>query len=77
MTGEITLRGKVLAIGGLREKIIGSHRAGIRKIILPDENKKDLDEIPDDIKKDIKFIFVDNYDKIFNNIFKKEVKKNG
>ncbi len=70
MTGEITLRGKVLAIGGLKEKIIGSHRAGIRKIILPKENKKDLDDIPEDIKKDIKFIFVDNYSEIFNKIFK-------
>ena len=70
MTGEITLRGKVLAIGGLKEKIIGSHRAGIRKIILPKENKKDLDDIPEDIKKDIKFIFVDNYSEIFDKIFK-------
>ena len=70
MTGEITLRGKVLAIGGLKEKIIGSHRAGIRKIIVPKENKKDLDDIPEDIKKDIKFIFVDNYSEIFNKIFK-------
>ncbi|MBQ2639934.1 MAG: endopeptidase La [Bacilli bacterium] len=69
MTGEITLRGKVLAIGGLKEKIIGSHRAGIRKIILPIDNKKDLDEIPDDIKKEIKFIFVENYKEIFKEIF--------
>ena len=70
MTGEITLRGKVLAIGGLKEKIIGSHRAGIRKIILPIDNKKDLDDIPDDIKKEIKFIFVEEYKEIFNEIFK-------
>ncbi len=70
MTGEITLRGRVLAIGGLREKVIGAHRAGIRKIFLPLENEKDLDEIPDDIKKDIQFIFVDNYIDIFHAIFK-------
>ena len=74
MTGEITLRGKVLAIGGLKEKIIGSHRTGIRKIILPIDNKKDLDEIPEDIKKEIKFIFVDNYKEIFKEIFKGSTK---
>ena len=70
MTGEITLRGKILPIGGLKEKIIGSHRAGIRKIILPNDNKKDLDEIPEDIQKEIKFIFVEDYKEIFKQIFK-------
>ena len=65
MTGEITLRGKILPIGGLREKVIGAHRSGIKKIFLPSENEKDLDEIPDDIKKEIKFIFVSNYEQIY------------
>ena len=69
MTGEITLRGRVLPIGGLKEKVIGAHRAGIRKIFLPVENKKDLEEIPEEIKKDIKFIFVDNYKEIYKKIF--------
>ena len=69
MTGEITLRGRVLAIGGLREKVIGSHRAGIRKIFLPKENKADLEEIPEEVKKDIQFTFVDNYCHIYDILF--------
>ena len=72
MTGEITLRGRVLAIGGLKEKVIGAHRAGIKKIFLPKENKKNLEEIPSEIKKTISFIFVDNYRDIYNKIFKKD-----
>lgn len=70
MTGEITLRGRVLAIGGLKEKIIGAHRAGIRQVILPEENEKDLDEIPQEIKDDTKFIFVKNYSEIYTRLFK-------
>ena len=75
MTGEITLRGRVLAIGGLKEKVIGSHRAGVRKIFIPKENQVDIDEIPEEIKNDIEFIYVRNYQDIFNKIFK-ESKKN-
>ena len=70
MTGEITLRGRILAIGGLKEKVIGAHRAGIKKIFLPKENEKDLDEIPSDVKSNIKFIFVKNYKDIYKEIFK-------
>lgn len=70
MTGEITLRGRVLGIGGLKEKVIGAHRAGVRNIIIPAENEKDLDEIPNDIKKDIKFKIVNNYVEIFDYLFK-------
>ena len=69
MTGEITLRGRVLGIGGLKEKVIGAHRAGIRKVFIPIENEKDLDEIPEDIRNDIKFIAVNNYIDIYKNIF--------
>ena len=72
MTGEITLRGRVLAIGGLKEKIIGAHRAGVRKVFLPLENEKDLDEIPEEIKKDIEFYFVKNYSDIFKKLFEGE-----
>lgn len=75
MTGEITLRGNVLAIGGLKEKVIGAHRAGIRKIFIPKENEKDLDEIPEDIKKEIKFYFISDYQEIYKKLFK-EVKIN-
>ncbi len=74
MTGEVTLTGKVLAIGGLREKIIGAHRAGITTIFLPKENENDLDEIPEDIKKDLTFYFVSNYQEIFQVLFKKKLK---
>ena len=74
MTGEITLRGRVLGIGGLKEKVIGAHRAGIKRVIIPKENEKDLDEIPDEIKKDIEFISVNNYIDIYNLIFKDDEK---
>lgn len=69
MTGEMTLSGKVLPIGGVREKVIGSHRAKIKTIYLPEENKNDLDEIDEKILKDINFILVDNYKQIYNSIF--------
>ena len=69
MTGEITLRGRVLPIGGLREKVIGSHRAGIRNIFLPIENKNDLEEIPDEVTRDIHFTFVENYSDIYKKLF--------
>lgn len=69
MTGEITLRGRVLGIGGLKEKVIGAHRAGIRKVFIPCENEKDLDEIPEDIRNDIKFISVKNYMDIYKEVF--------
>jgi len=59
MTGEITLRGRVLEIGGLKEKSIAGHRAGLTTIICPKDNKKDLDEIPSQVKKDIKFVFAE------------------
>ena len=70
MTGEITLRGRVLGIGGLKEKVIGSHRAGVKTIYIPAENEKDLDEIPEEIKKDIRFIAVHHYKEIFDSLFK-------
>ncbi len=72
MTGEMTLRGKVLAIGGLKEKVIGAHRNGIRTIFIPSTNEKDLDDIPIDIKSEIKFILVDRYMDIYQVLFKKK-----
>lgn len=59
MTGEVTLRGRVLEIGGLKEKCIAGHRAGLTTIICPKDNKKDLDDIPSQIKKDLKFVFAE------------------
>jgi ATP-dependent Lon protease len=56
MTGEISLRGKVLPVGGIKEKILAAHRAGIKKVVLPEKNRADLDEIPETVKKEMKFI---------------------
>ena len=72
MTGEMTLSGKVLPIGGLREKTIGAHRANIKTIYLPYDNKKDIEDIDIKIRKDIKFVFVDNYMDMYNKIFEEE-----
>ena len=64
MTGEVTLRGHVLAIGGLREKSLTAHRVGITNIVIPKTNLKDVDELPDAVKESIKFIPVDNVDQV-------------
>ncbi|MCI8544603.1 MAG: endopeptidase La [Bacilli bacterium] len=74
MTGEITLRGTVLPIGGLKEKSIGAHRNGIKKIIIPYDNLKDLDEIPSEVKDDITFIPVKTYKEVWNIVFKEKMK---
>ncbi len=74
MTGEITLRGRVLPIGGLKEKALGALRAGIRTIIIPEKNKKDLSEIPKNVKKKINFIPVKQMDKVLS-IALEEIKK--
>ncbi|WP_067522592.1 endopeptidase La [Endozoicomonas ascidiicola] len=64
MTGEITLRGQVLAIGGLKEKLLAAHRGGIRKVLIPEENRRDLKEIPDNIKADLEIIPVEWIDEV-------------
>jgi ATP-dependent Lon protease len=72
MTGEITLRGKVLPIGGLKEKSMAAYRAGIKTVIIPDRNKCDIDEIPNEIRGDMKFIPVSNMDEVLDNSLRRE-----
>ena len=67
MTGEITLRGQVLPIGGLKEKSISAHRSGIRTIIIPKDNEKDIDEIPQSVQKDLKIVLADHIDTVLEN----------
>jgi len=69
MTGEITLRGRVLAVGGIKEKLLAAHRAGIMKIILPEGNEKDLKDIPSEIKKEMHFNLVENMDDVMRILF--------
>ena len=75
MTGEITLRGIVLPIGGLKEKLLAAHRAGIKKVLIPFENKKDLAEIPNIIKNSINIIPVKNVDEVLKIALKKPLKR--
>lgn len=72
MTGEITLRGRVLPIGGLKEKSLSAHRAGISKIILPEQNAKDIEDIPESVRKDLTFIEVDHLDKVLEHALVEE-----
>ena len=69
MTGEITLRGKVLPIGGLKEKLLAAHRAGIFEVILPQENEKDLAEVPENLRNAMKLHLVDRMDEVLDIAF--------
>ncbi len=73
MTGEITLRGRVLPIGGIKEKLLAAHRAGIRNIIIPKDNEKDLQDIPDNIKEDLKIYTVSHMDEVIHLVFDGEL----
>ena len=77
MTGEITLRGRVMEIGGVKEKVIAAHRAGIKTVVLPKDNQKDMDDVPDKVKKDIKFIFASHLDEVLETAITGFVKPNG
>ncbi len=69
MTGELTLRGQVLPIGGLKQKVLGAHRAGIRRIILPKANVRDLDDVPDEVRRDLTFIPVEELGQVIEAAF--------
>lgn len=64
MTGEITLRGKVLPVGGIKEKVLAAHRAGIRSVILPRRNERDLEDVPEEVRRDVDFVLVDDADEV-------------
>jgi ATP-dependent Lon protease len=66
MTGEISLRGKVLPVGGIKEKVLAAHRAGIRTIVLPKDNARDLEDVPADLRDDITFVFAEHVDDVLN-----------
>jgi len=65
MTGEITLRGQVLPVGGIKEKILAAHRAGLKTVILPKKNEKDLDDIPEEVRKTLKFVLAEQVNEVF------------
>jgi ATP-dependent Lon protease len=64
MTGEITLRGKVLPVGGVKEKVLAARRAGIDTVILPKRNEQDLEDVPPAIREEMRFVFVDSVDEV-------------
>lgn len=69
MTGEITLRGQVLAVGGIKEKVLAAHRMGMQKVILPHANKKDYEDIPKDVRKDMSFVWVQKIEEVFPEVW--------
>jgi ATP-dependent Lon protease len=74
MTGEVTLRGKVLPVGGIKEKVIAAKSAGIKQVILPTRNEKDLEDVSDPVRKALKFHFVDDLDQVLDMVFKDGIK---
>lgn len=73
MTGEVTLRGRVLEIGGVKEKLIAAHRAGLKTVILPKENRKDLEDVPKEVLKELRFIFVTHMDEVLKVALTKQI----
>jgi len=76
MTGEITLRGRILPVGGLKEKVLAAHRAGISKVLVPAENEKDLTDIPDNIKRKVRIILVDYMEQVLEHALVEPLKPN-
>jgi len=76
MTGEITLRGQVLPVGGIKEKVLAAHRAGLKIVCLPTRNEKDLDDIPQDVRKEMRFILIDRVEQVFEEAFRNSKGRN-
>ena len=76
MTGEITLRGLVLPVGGIKEKLLAAHRAGIKTVLLPEKNKNDLEEVPKNVKGEMQFKFVRTMDEVIDIALKPKGKNN-
>ncbi|KXZ40358.1 ATP-dependent Lon protease [Alkalithermobacter thermoalcaliphilus JW-YL-7 = DSM 7308] len=76
MTGEVTLRGRVLAVGGIKEKVLAAYRAGIKKVLLPEENKRDLEEIPENVRKNMEFVLVESMDQVLEHVLVRNGEKN-
>ncbi len=76
MTGEITLRGRVLPVGGIKEKVLAAHRAGMRAIVLPSRNVKDLDDVPADVREQLTFVHVDSMDDVLDVVFARPAEEN-
>ena len=66
MTGEITLRGQVLPVGGIKEKVLAAHRSGLKTVILPLRNEADLEDLPEEVREEINFIFAEPFDEVFD-----------
>ena len=77
MTGEITLRGRVLPIGGLKEKLLAAKTAGITKVLVPKDNEKDVEEIDKEIKSGMEIVFVERMDEVIDHAFASKPKKAG
>jgi ATP-dependent Lon protease len=66
MTGEITLRGQVLPVGGIKEKVLAAHRSGLKMVILPVRNEPDLEDVPDEVKAEMRFVFAEKVEDVLN-----------
>ena len=77
MSGEITLRGRVLPVGGIKDKVLAAHRAGIKTLLLPLENKRDFVEIPENVRNSLEFIWVENMDEVLATALLKGEKVSG